>query len=145
MAVATALDASAAAVSFMAAGTDVIETVFAHDWRTGRTGGRRLGSGGERFDPAAYPASARILLRGGSFVVRADDPAADAAERALLTEYGMVAVVAAGAVEAGSGGWMVELYADSLTREPGDAEPALRLLCGEAVRGAGAPPLRAVV
>jgi hypothetical protein len=145
MAVATALDASAAAVSFLATGTDVIETVFAHDWRTGRTGGRRLGTGGERFDPAAYPASARILLHGGSFVVRAGDPTSDAAERALLGEYGMDAVVAAGAIEPGTGGWLIELYADSLTRECGDAEPALRLLCGEAVRGSGASPLRAVV
>ena len=46
--------------------------------------------------------------------------------------------------EDGSGAWLVELYADARTRPLADAEPALRLLVAEAVRGAGATALRAV-
>ncbi|HEV2812211.1 MAG TPA: sensor domain-containing diguanylate cyclase, partial [Solirubrobacteraceae bacterium] len=131
-----AVDASATVVSFRPDGCGVIDTVFAIDARTSRTTGRRFGSVGEAYESSDYPATERIMEAGGSFVVAIDDPAADAAERALLAEWGMSGVVAAAAVQAGEGCWLVELYADGATQPPVAVESALRLLVGEAVRGA---------
>ncbi len=140
-----AIDASAAVVSFRREGSDVIDTVFANDARTSRTTGRRFGTSGESYSSSDYPETERILERGGSFVVRGDDPAADPAERELLAEWGMSGVVAAAAVETGEGAWLVELYCDGATQPPGAVESALRLLVAEAVRGApGSRALRRV-
>jgi diguanylate cyclase (GGDEF)-like protein len=135
-----AIDASATVVSFRADGADLIDTVFANDARTSRTSGRRFGTMGEVYESSAYPATARILDAGGSFLVFVDDETADEAERALLREWGMSGVVAAAAVESGEGAWLVELYADGATQPPGAVESALRLLVAEAVRGATSTP-----
>jgi diguanylate cyclase (GGDEF)-like protein len=131
-----AIDASATVVSFRVAGGDLIDTVFANDARTSRTSGRRFGTSGEAYETSAYPATELILEHGGSFVVLADDPAADAAERALLAEWGMAGVVAAAAPQPEEGAWLVELYADGATRSLGAVESALRLLVAQAVAGA---------
>ena len=133
---AAAVDASATVVSYHAAGADVIDTVFVNDARTSRTSGRRFGIAGEAYDTAQYPVTARILGTGGSFVVLGDDPDADHAERALLAEWGMSAVVAAAALQHGEGAWLVELYADGATLPLEAVEAPLRLLVGEAVRSA---------
>jgi diguanylate cyclase (GGDEF)-like protein len=137
-----AIDATATVVSFRAAGTSLIETVFANDARTSRTTGRRFGTEGASYDSSDYPATQRIMDFGGSFVVSIDDPGADPAERALLGEWGMAGVVAA-AASSPEGAWLVELYADGATQPPAAAESVLRLLVGEAVRGAAeSRPLR---
>jgi diguanylate cyclase (GGDEF)-like protein len=133
---AAAIDASASVVSFRADGADLIDTVFANDARTSRTSGRRFGTMGETYESSAYPATARIMDGGGSFVIDVEDAAADPAERELLAEWGMSGVVAAAAVEPGEGAWLVELYADGATQPAGAVESALRLLVAEAVRGA---------
>jgi diguanylate cyclase (GGDEF)-like protein len=133
---AEAVDATALAISWLGDGRDVIETWFAGDRRTHRSTGRRFGSEGESFPAADYPASAALLARGGSFVAHQHDDGADPAERALLAEYGMDAVLAV-AVRAPEGGaWLVEVYSDGLTRPLEAAEPAVRLVLAEAVRGA---------
>ena len=131
-----AVDASATVVSYRATGGDVIETVFANDARTSRTSGRRFGAAGETYVSSDFPATARILDRGGSFLVLADDPAADAAEKALLAEWGMAGVAAAAAVQLSEGAWLVELFADGATLPIEAIEAPLRLLVGEAVRAA---------
>jgi hypothetical protein len=124
------------AISWLGDGRELIETWYAGDRRTHRSTGRRFGADGESFPAADYPATAALLAEGGSFVLHADDERADAAERALLTDYGMDAVLAVGVRDPEGGAWLVELYADGLTRSLGSAEAAVRLLVGEAVRGA---------
>ena len=132
-----AIDASATVVSYRAAGSGTIDTVFANDARTSRTSGRRFGTLGESYESAKYPTTARILDGGGSFVVFADDAAADAAEKELLAEWGMAGVVAAAAVQHREGAWLVELYGDGATLPLEAIDAPLRLLVGEAVRSAG--------
>jgi diguanylate cyclase (GGDEF)-like protein len=136
LAVSEAVDATAAAVSRLTDGRADIETLFATDRRTHRTSGFRFGSDMADFAAGDYPASARIAREGGTLVVRADDHAADVAERALLGEYGMDAVLVVGVHDGAGCGWLVEVYADAATGELTAVEPALRLLAGEAVRGA---------
>ncbi len=133
---AAALDASAAVVSWRGADAELIDTVFTSDRRTGRTSGERFGTAGEKYETSRYPATERALRGGGTFVVVADDPAADPAERALLAEWGMAGVLGAAAIDGEEGSWLVELYADGRTRPLADAVPALRLLVAEAVRRA---------
>jgi diguanylate cyclase (GGDEF)-like protein len=127
-----ALEASAGAVSFRASGNEAIETFFELDPRTGGTASRLLGMVGEVYVSSHYPATARLLERGGSFVLRADDEDADPAERRLLEEWGMTGLLAA-AVAGDGGDWLVELYADSGSASLEAAEPAVRLLVAEAV------------
>ncbi|HEX2085623.1 MAG TPA: hypothetical protein VHF89_08070, partial [Solirubrobacteraceae bacterium] len=131
-----AVDASATVVSWRAKDGGLIDTVFANDARTSRTSGRRFGTVGEVYESARYPATARIMDRGGSFLVHADDEGADAAERRLLAEWGMSGVLAAAAVQVDEGSWLVELYADGATQPLAAAEAPLRLLVAEAVRAA---------
>ncbi|HEX8205447.1 MAG TPA: hypothetical protein VF587_05255, partial [Solirubrobacteraceae bacterium] len=131
-----AVDASATVVSYRAAGGDLIDTVFANDARTNRTSGRRFGTLGESYESSKFPTTHRILAAGGSFVVLADDPDADAAEKALLAEWGMAGVAAAAAVQHREGAWLVEVYADGATLPVEAIETPLRLLVGEAVRSA---------
>ena len=88
----------------------------------------------EAYPLADYPRTAAILERGGGFVVAADDPEADAGERALLADWGFVAVVAGAAVDRDGTGWLVELFADRHSAAGLTAAlPDLRLLVAEAV------------
>jgi diguanylate cyclase (GGDEF)-like protein len=141
---AEAVDATAMAISWLGDGRDLIETWFAGDRRVHRSTGKRFGADGESFPAADYPATAALLARGGSFVLHAGDEDADEAERALLAQYGMDAVLAVAVRDADGGAWLVEIYADGLTRPLEAAEPAVRLVVGEAVHGARpvAPRLR---
>jgi hypothetical protein len=144
LAVSEALDASACTVSWCPAGTGTLETVFLDDRRMNRTSGHRFGAEGSRFAVADFPATARIM-GGGSFVVDAEDPAADPAERALLADWGMTGVVAAAGTAADGCGWLIEIYSDVSSGSLDDAELPLRLLLAEALRGASAAALHAVV
>jgi diguanylate cyclase (GGDEF)-like protein len=144
MAIGEAVDASATCVSWIAPGSAVLETVFLHDRRFDRTSGHRFGTDGTVYDIGEYPQTREVMEHGGSFTVVADDPDADAAERALLAEWGMTGVLAAGVADPHLGGWLVELYADGATAELEAVEPALRLLVAEAVRAARPVQLRSV-
>jgi hypothetical protein len=88
-----------------------------------------------------YPETRRILEAGGAFVVAAEDEEADPAERRLLVEWSMTAVLAAAAPGPAGASWLAELYADDRTRDLHTAAPYVRLLVAEAVRGAAADPL----
>ena len=142
MAVADAVDATAVALSCWTPGRPV-DTVFSADRRTARAGGERYGTQGELYDIADYPVTERAIREGGSFRIATADPDADPAEVALLASWGMEEVLAAGAAE-GDGGWLVEIYADGRTGDLGAADTPLRLLVGEAVRGAHEAALRSV-
>ena len=67
-------------------------------------------------------------------MIHDDDDDADAAERGVLREFGLQAVLAAAATGT-HGGWLVELYADADTAPLEPFEPVVRLLVAEAVRG----------
>jgi diguanylate cyclase (GGDEF)-like protein len=136
LAAAEAVDATAMAVSRLRAGAADIETLFATDRRAHRTSGFRFGTDMADFAAADFPATERLLREGGSLAVRADDHRADPAERELLAQYGMDAVLAVSVIDEVGCGWLVEVYADAATGSLAGVEPALRLLTGEAVRGA---------
>ena len=138
LAVAEAVDATAAAVSRLHEGATEIETLFATDRRTHRTSGFRFGADMADFAASDYPATERVLREGGTLLAHIGDEDADPAELELLVEYGMDAVLAVGVVGADGCGWLVEVYADGATGSLAAVEPALRLLAGEAVRGARA-------
>ena len=59
----------------------------------------------------------------------------DPAEEAALVTAGYLAVIGAGARDP-SGGWLVEIYADTISLPMGTFEPVLRALVAVAVAGA---------
>jgi diguanylate cyclase (GGDEF)-like protein len=132
----SSLRASAAAVSLCPHGTGVIETLFTLDLRSGHSSSVRFGVDGERYELGSYPRTADLLAHGGSLHLYAGDAEADAAERALLTDWGMSDVLAAAASD-GRGAWLLEIYGDAESADLRLADAALRLLAAHAVRPAG--------
>jgi diguanylate cyclase (GGDEF)-like protein len=141
VAFADAYDASGWAVSTQDPGAATVRTVFEGGRRAHRVSGvpSLRFRGTQEYPLADYPATARVLARGGTFCVHADDPAADPAERTVLHRTGHHALVAAAVVDAGAA-WLVELYADTATGAVETVAAELRLLCAEAVRGLPARP-----
>jgi diguanylate cyclase (GGDEF)-like protein len=132
---AEALNAAAWAVSFAPAGRDTIHTVSVADGRDQRLEGLRMEVDNDVYVLAEYPATARLVAAGaGSFVVRADDPGADPAERAVIEEIGRAAVLAAAAADH-DGTWLLELYADGYSAAMEEA----RLEAGLLMRAALPP------
>jgi diguanylate cyclase (GGDEF)-like protein len=130
------LRASAAAVSLCQHGGAVIETMFTLDLRSGHSSSVRFGVDGERYELSGYPRTAELLSNGGSLHLYANDVEADAAERALLANWGMTDVLAAAASD-GRGAWLLEIYGDAESADLRLADAALRLLAAHAVRPAG--------
>ena len=91
--------------------------------------------GGGGYPLADVPLTARILARGGNFIVHADGPEGDPAQHALLKAFGFTAVLGAAAAGPG-GGHFVGLFADDATSALEPALPLLRLLVLEATLGA---------
>jgi diguanylate cyclase (GGDEF)-like protein len=138
IAFADAYDAGGWAVSCRPPGADSVRTLFEGGRRAHHVSGvpsLRFGASEDVYPLADYPATAAIMEDGGDFCVRKDDPDGDAAEQALLEHAGYRALVAAAAVHRGAG-WLVELYLDERSGPLEEARAALRLLVGEAVRGA---------
>jgi diguanylate cyclase (GGDEF)-like protein len=136
-AVGEALDSTAWTVSRSKHGSGSLRTMLVVEGRDQR--GLHFDTEGQSYDLDAYPETRRILEAGGAFVVSAEDEEADPAERRLLEEWSLTAVLAAAAPDA-SGAWLAELYADELTRDLHTAAPYVRLLVAEAVRGAADDP-----
>src|SRR4051794_19378566 len=139
-----ALDSTAWTVSFAEGRT--LRTLLVVEGREQRA--LHFDVEGQRYEVDAFPETRRILDEGGAFVVAAEDEEADPAERRLLQEWSLTAVLAAAAPGAG-GSWLAELYADDRTRDLHTAAPYVRLLVAEAVRGtlrmdAGVRSLRAL-
>jgi diguanylate cyclase (GGDEF)-like protein len=138
VAFADAFDAAGWAVSWRPPGEDVVRTVFEGGRRAHRVAGvpsLRFRGSNDVYRLADYPATAAIMAGGGSFCLRADDPGGDAGERELLRHAGHHALVAAAVEHAGSA-WLVELYTDGRSGGLEHERAELRLLMGEAVRGA---------
>jgi diguanylate cyclase (GGDEF)-like protein len=136
-AVGEALDSTAWTVSYADAKRRTLRTLLVVEGRDQR--GLHFDVKDQSYDVDAFPETRRILQDGGAFVVAAEDEEADPAERRLLQEWSLTAVLAAAAPGAG-GSWLAELYADDRTRDLHTAAPYVRLLVAEAVRGAAADP-----
>jgi diguanylate cyclase (GGDEF)-like protein len=137
--VGVALDCTAWSVSYCEHGSRTLCSMLDVEGRDQR--GLHFDAEGQSYEVNAFPETRRILEHGGSFVVAAEDEEADPAERKLLEEWSLTAVLAAAAPGA-TGSWLVELYADERTRDLHTAAPYLRLLVAEAVRvAADQPPL----
>jgi diguanylate cyclase (GGDEF)-like protein len=124
---ATAVDATAGAVSLQAPGDPELLTLITVDRRTGHTARSGDGTEDERYAVADFPATARLLEHGGSALWRAGDEATDAGERALLEEWAMDAVLAVSARD-DEGSWLLEVFADGATADLALLEPAARAL-----------------
>jgi diguanylate cyclase (GGDEF)-like protein len=120
--------ADAGSEDLVTAGTSVQRASEAPD-------GAGLAVIGEVFDLRAYPVTRRSIEEAGSFFVEAGMPGNDPAEEAVLVTAGYLAVVGAGARDE-SGGWLVEVFGDSISLPMGAFEPVLRALVAVAVAGA---------
>jgi diguanylate cyclase (GGDEF)-like protein len=94
---------------------------------------------GAVFDLADFPVSASAVREAGSFAVEMGVRGNDPGEETALAIAGYRAVVGAGATAAGSG-WLLEVFADTLTLPLIDFEPVLRSLVAVAVAGADGSP-----
>jgi diguanylate cyclase (GGDEF)-like protein len=90
---------------------------------------------GAVFELAAFPATERAVQGAASFAVELGVPGNDPDEEAALVIAGYRAVIGAGATAAGCG-WLVEVFADTLTLHLLDFEGVLRSLVAVAVAGA---------
>ncbi len=90
---------------------------------------------GEVFALEDFPASERAVLQAGSFGVEIGRPGNDPAEETGLVIAGYSAMIAAGASD-GERGWLIELFADTISLPVLPFEPVLRGLVAVAVAGA---------
>jgi len=97
----------------------------------------RFARQGELASPDGRPLAVRALAEGGGFLLRAEGDAATARERMLLRRWGFTALSGVAVRGADGSGWLLELFSDRRTHALAGAMTALRLLMGEAVRGAG--------
>jgi hypothetical protein len=82
---------------------------------------------GGRYDVLDFPATA-AAMRGGGFIVQADDPEADPAELAILDDLAAVAVVGAGGTDPAGRPWLIEVYTDPSSGSARDLGILLRVL-----------------
>ena len=129
------LDAAGWYLSHADPGSDDLITVSTSVQRTAEPVGQGIGGVGEVFDLRSYPATRRSIEEAGSFFVEAGMPGNDPAEEAMLVTAGYLAVVGGGARDA-AGGWLVEVFGDSISLPMGAFEPVLRALVAVAVAGA---------
>ena len=130
------LDAAGWFLSHAAKHSDELVTVSSSVQRAAESAdGGGLALVGEVFDLSSYPVTRAAIDRAGSFFAEAGMPGNDAAEEAALVTAGYLAVLGAGARDP-SGGWLVEIFADSISLPMGTFEPVLRALVAVAVAGA---------
>lgn len=79
------------------------------------------------FHLSTYPQT-REAIAGGSYVIAAWDPRADAAEVAILDGLGATSVIAAGGTDGDGDGWLVEVFLDELSGTGQEMAGVLRLL-----------------
>src|SRR4051812_8187296 len=90
-----ALDSTAWTVSYAERAKGTLRTMLVVEGRDQR--GLHFDVEGESYQVESFPETRRILEAGGAFVVAAEDEEADAAERRLLDEWSLTAVLAAAA------------------------------------------------
>jgi diguanylate cyclase (GGDEF)-like protein len=87
---------------------------------------------GSSYPLSDYPLTEKVL-RGGSLVISVDDPEADPAELALLDGLRSSGQLMVGVRDAEGRGWLLELYADALSRSLADIATTVRALMVMAV------------
>jgi diguanylate cyclase (GGDEF)-like protein len=148
------VDAAAWWVSYVAPGSRYLVGISNSVHRFGEVldeFGVAQGLPGATFDLDEFPSSDAAVQRAAAFRVELGAGDNDTAEEAVLVTAGYSGLLAAGATGA-SGGWLVEIYTDSISLPVGGFEPVLRSLVSLAVTGAAghpgptvvpAPPIRA--
>lgn len=132
------LDAAGWWLSSVQAGDDQLVTVSTSVQRFAQTADGRpeaYADVGAVFDLRDYPVTRRAVDEAASFFVETGSPGNDPAEEATLVTAGYLAVLGAGGSDAVAG-WLVEVYADSISLPMGAFEPVLRALVAVAVAGA---------
>ena len=132
------VDGAAWWVSHVAPGSDQLVGLSSSVQRFGEEideQGVAQGLPGATFDLDEFPATAAAVRQAGAFRVELGWPGNDPAEEAVLVSAGYSGVLAAG-VTGASGGWLVELYTDSISLPVAGFEPVLRSLLALAVTGA---------
>jgi diguanylate cyclase (GGDEF)-like protein len=93
---------------------------------------------------ADFPATARALADGTGFQVHVDDPAADPAERALLSELGNRFLIAVAHTDRDGCGWFLELFGDAESHPLEDAVAVVEALAARTFgRDVRCPPTTA--
>jgi diguanylate cyclase (GGDEF)-like protein len=138
------VDAAAWWVSFQPRGTRTLVGVSSSVQRFGEgspDAGVETGGVGAVFSLDDLPATDAALREGQAFRVDLRGPDNDPAAEAALVSAGYSGVLAAG-VTGPEGGWVVEIYTDSISLPLAGFEPVLRSLVALAVTGAspGRPP-----
>jgi diguanylate cyclase (GGDEF)-like protein len=136
------VDGAAWWVSYVAPGSDLLVGISSSVQRFGEDideFGIASGLPGATFHLGDFPASAAAIRQAGSFRVELGAQGNDPAEEALLVSAGYSGLLAAG-VTGASGGWLVEVYTDSISLPSPGFEPVLRALLALAVTGAADQP-----
>ena len=136
------VDGAAWWVSHVAPGSDQLVGLSSSVQRFGEEideQGVAQGLPGAIFDLDEFPATAAAVRQAGAFRVELGWPGNDPAEEAVLVSAGYSGVLAAG-VTGASGGWLIELYTDSISLPVAGFEPVLRSLLALAVTGAANRP-----
>jgi diguanylate cyclase (GGDEF)-like protein len=134
----TILDAAAWWVSCVAPGSRALAAVSSSVQRFGERGAEDEPLAAT-FDLDAFPATDAALREAQAFRVELGAPGADPAEEAALVSAGYSGVLVAGATGA-AGGWLVEIYTDSISLPVAGFEPIVRALLALAVTGAPRAP-----
>ncbi len=136
------VDGAAWWVSYVAPGTDLLIGVSSSVQRFGEDideHGIAQGLPGATFHLDDFPASAAAIRQAGSFRVELGGQGNDPAEESVLVSAGYSGLLAAG-VTGASGGWLIEVYTDSISLPSPGFEPVLRALLALAVTGAVEQP-----
>ncbi len=136
------VDGAAWWVSYVAPGSDLLVGVSSSVQRFGEDideHGIAQGLPGATFHLDDFPASAAAIRQAGSFRVELGAQGNDPAEESVLVSAGYSGLLAAG-VTGASGGWLVEVYTDSISLPSPGFEPVLRALLALAVTGAVEQP-----
>jgi diguanylate cyclase (GGDEF)-like protein len=136
------VDGAAWWVSYVAPGSDLLIGVSSSVQRFGEEideHGIAQGMPGATFHLDDFPASAAAIRQAGSFRVELGGQGNDPAEESVLVSAGYSGLLAAG-VTGASGGWLVEVYSDSISLPSPGFEPVLRALLALAVTGAVEQP-----
>ncbi len=129
------VDGAAWWVSYVAPGSDLLVGVSSSVQRFGEDideHGIAQGLPGATFDLDDFPASAAAIRQAGSFRVELGAQGNDPAEESVLVSAGYSGLLAAG-VTGASGGWLVEVYTDSISLP----SPGFRAGAARAARAGG--------
>ena len=98
----------------------------------------RSGGSEEIYPLSEYPATAKAIATGSSFIAAVDDDASDPAEVQLLTRLGYRAVLGVG-VSDGERGYLVEIYSDAGQAPLSDITTSVQVLAHYCVNVAATP------